>query len=51
MALNKYTKRARIGGLISMLFIGLGTILLGKLSGDEAKDLIKSSLEGMNTLM
>ncbi len=33
-----------------MLFIALGTTLLGKLSGYEAKELIKSSLEGMNTL-
>ncbi|MDX1364302.1 MAG: hypothetical protein R3243_08805 [Arenibacter latericius] len=50
MKLDKYTKRAIIGGFISMLFIALGTILLGKLSGYEAKELIKSSLNGMNTL-
>ncbi|MCM4166490.1 hypothetical protein DHD08_02210 [Arenibacter sp. H213] len=50
MKLNKYTKRAFIGGVICMLFIALGTILLGRLSGYEAKVLIKSSLDGMNTL-
>tara|TARA_R110002020_G_scaffold91560_2_gene222397 strand:+ start:159202 stop:159702 length:501 start_codon:yes stop_codon:yes gene_type:complete len=33
-----------------MLFILLGTILLGRLSGYEAKELIKNSLAGMNTL-
>lgn len=33
-----------------MLIILMGTILLGRLSGYEAKVLIKSSLDGMNTL-
>ena len=45
-----YTKRAIIGGLISLGFIGLGTFMLGNLSGYEAKVLIKSSLTGLNTL-
>ncbi len=50
MKLDKYTKRAIIGGFISMMVIALGTIMLGRLSGYEAKELIKSSLDGMNTL-
>ncbi len=50
MKLSKYTKRAILGGVISMTIILLGTILLGKLSGYEAKVLIKNSLDGMNTL-
>ncbi|MDY7394987.1 hypothetical protein UMM65_07020 [Aureibaculum sp. 2210JD6-5] len=50
MKLSKYTKRAILGGIISMVIILLGTILLGKLSGYEAKILIKNSLDGMNTL-
>ncbi|MEO9892037.1 hypothetical protein [Aurantibacter sp.] len=50
MKLSKYTKRAILGGIISMLIILLGTILLGRLSGYEAKELIKNSLDGMNTL-
>ncbi|APQ18164.1 hypothetical protein [Maribacter hydrothermalis] len=50
MKLSTYTKRAIFGGIISMLIILLGTILLGKLSGYEAKVLIKNSLDGMNTL-
>lgn len=50
MNLSKYTKRAFIGGLISMFVILLGTILLGRLSGYEAKELIKNSVGGMNTL-
>lgn len=44
------TKRAIVGGIISMLVILLGTLLLGELSGYEAKVLIKNSLAGINTL-
>lgn len=50
MKISNYTKRAIIGGVISMAVILLGTILLGRLSGYEAKELIKNSLDGMNTL-
>jgi len=48
--LSKYTKRAILGGIISFTVIGLGTYMLGNLSGYEAKELIKSSLTGLNTL-
>ncbi|WP_419213816.1 hypothetical protein ACNR9Q_06580 [Maribacter sp. X9] len=50
MTITKYTKRAILGGFISLAIIGLGTYLLGNLSGYEAKILIKSSLTGLNTL-
>lgn len=50
MKLSRYTKRAITGGVISMVFILLGTILLGRLSGYEAKVLIEKSLNGLNTL-
>ena len=50
MDLSNYTKRAILGGLISLCIIGLGTYMLGNLSGYEAKELIKSSLIGLNTL-
>ncbi|MUH35571.1 hypothetical protein D9O36_06950 [Zobellia amurskyensis] len=50
MKLNKYTKRAMIGGILSVLVIIMGTILLGRLSGYEAKELIKNSVGGLNTL-
>ena len=50
MALSRYTKRAILGGIISLLVILLGTFLLGKLSGYEAKILIKNSIAGLNTL-
>ncbi|WP_276165349.1 hypothetical protein [Zobellia alginiliquefaciens] len=50
MILNKYTRRAFIGGAISLLVILAGTILLGRLSGYEAKELIKNSIGGLNTL-
>lgn len=50
MQLTKYTKRAIGGGIISLIVILLGTLLLGKLSGYEAKVLIKNSISGANTL-
>lgn len=50
MKLTTFNKRALIGGLISLIIILLGTVLLGKLSGYEAKILIKHSLAGMHTL-
>ena len=50
MTLKGHTKRAIIGGMIALFLIGLGTFLLGKLSGYEAKELIRSSLDGLNTL-
>lgn len=50
MKLSGYSKRAILGGFISLGFIGLGTFMLGNLSGYEAKELIKSSIIGLNTL-
>lgn len=50
MNLSRYTTRAILGGLISMIVMALGTYMLGELSGYEAKELIKGSLSGLNTL-
>ena len=50
MKIHRSTKRAIVGGIISMFILLMGTILLGELSGYEAKILIKNSLGGMNTL-
>ncbi len=50
MRLSNDTHRAVLGGLISLSIILLGSLLLGKLSGYEAKELIKNSLGGINTL-
>lgn len=50
MKITRYTKRALLGGVISLFIILLGTLLLGKLSGYEAKVLITKSLSGINTL-
>lgn len=50
MKISKFTKRALLGGGISLAIILTGTFLLGKLSGYEAKVLIKNSLDGLNTL-
>ncbi len=49
MNISIYNKRAIVGGLIATCIIGLGTFLLGNLSGYEAKQLIESSLSGVNT--
>lgn len=50
MKVSQYTKRAIWGGVFSLLFMLVGSILLGNLSGYEAKILIKNSLSGLNTL-
>ena len=50
MAISLYDKRAILCGTISLTIIALGTILLGNLSGYEAKELIKASISGLNTL-
>lgn len=50
MAVSRYTKRAILGGVISLIIILLGSFLLGRLSGYEAKELIKNSISGANTL-
>lgn len=47
---NRYLKRAIIGGVISLFIILLGSLILGKLSGYEAKVLIQKSISGLNTL-
>ncbi len=48
--LSRYTRRAIYGGAISLIVIITGSLLLGKLSGYEAKVLIKNSLSGLNML-
>ena len=50
MSFTIYTKRAVFGGVLSLAVIGLGTFMLGHLSGYEAKELIKTSIGGLNTL-
>ncbi|HEA21987.1 hypothetical protein LCGC14_0433960 [marine sediment metagenome] len=50
MKISGFTKRALVGGSISLLVIAAGSYLLGHLSGYEAKVLIKNSLDGLNTL-
>lgn len=43
-------KRSLLGGIAAALFTGLGAFLLGDISGYEAKELINSSLNGINML-
>lgn len=48
--MTHYNKRALYGGIISAVIMGLGAYFMGHISGYEAKELIKSSLPGINTL-
>ncbi len=50
MDLSRHSERAITGGIISMLVMSLGTLMLGELSGYQAKELITVSLPGINTL-
>lgn len=47
---NTIIKRAIFGGIISTVFMALGTFILGEISGYEAKELLSSSLNGINML-
>lgn len=50
MKISRYTKRAIIGGAVSMIILITGSLIIGNLSGYEAKILIKKSISGLNTL-
>lgn len=50
MKLSQHNKRALLGGIIAAVVVGLGAYFLGNISGYEAKELIKTSLPGINTL-
>ncbi|MEG9326695.1 hypothetical protein SAMN04488034_102391 [Salinimicrobium catena] len=43
-------KRAFVGGAVSTIIMGVGTYILGEVSGYEAKALLTSSLSGINML-
>lgn len=43
-------KRAFVGGAVSTIIMGVGTYVLGEISGYEAKTLLSSSLSGINML-
>lgn len=48
--MNVITKRAVMGGIVSTLFMAAGTLILGQLSGYKAKELLTTSLSGINML-
>jgi hypothetical protein len=48
--MNDFTKRALFGGILFLCIIGAGSFVTGHLSGYEAKQLIKVSINGLNTL-
>lgn len=43
-------KRAIIGGIVSTLFMAIGTFVLGEVSGFQARELLATSLSGINML-
>nr|WP_313781177.1 hypothetical protein [Allomuricauda sp.] len=45
-SLSRYTKKAILGGIISLVVIAVGVFILGRSSGYEAKILIQKSLKG-----
>lgn len=48
--MKDFTKRALVGGIVFLFIIGIGSYVTGHLSGYEAKQLIKVSIAGLNTL-
>lgn len=48
--MNLITKRAIIGGIVSTMFMALGTFVLGEISGYKAKELLSTSLSGITML-
>lgn len=48
--MNVIVKRAIAGGVVSTIIMGIGTYILGEVSGYKAKELLSTSLEGINML-
>lgn len=50
ISMSPIIKRAFVGGAVATLVMGVGTFILGEVSGYEAKVLLSSSLSGINML-
>ncbi len=48
--MNAIVKRAIVGGVVSTIVMGIGTFILGQISGYKAMELLKHSLSGINML-
>ncbi|WP_010228398.1 hypothetical protein [Gillisia marina] len=48
--MNVIVKRAIVGGVVSTMIMGIGTYILGEVSGYKAKELLSTSLAGINML-
>lgn len=48
--MNVIVKRAIAGGAVSTVILGIGTYIIGAVSGYEAKELLSTSLSGINML-
>lgn len=47
---SPFARKAIIGGIVAAVVMGTATLILGKLSGYRAADLLTSSLSGINVL-
>lgn len=48
--MNLITKRAITGGIVSTIVMATGALILGEISGYQARDLLSSSLSSINML-
>lgn len=48
--MNVIIKRAIAGGVVSAVIMGIGTFILGEVSGYKARELLSTSLSGINML-
>ena len=48
--MNVIIKRALVGGVVSTAVMGIGTFILGEISGYRAMDMLSTSLSGINML-
>lgn len=48
--MNAIVKRSILGGIVSTIVMATGTIILGKVSGYKAMELLKNSMSGINML-
>ena len=48
--MNPIVKRSLVGGIVSTIIMGIGTIILGQISGYKALELLRNSMSGINML-
>ena len=48
--MNPIVKRSLVGGIVSTIIMGIGTFILGQISGYKALELLRNSMSGINML-